>query len=457
MRTLSAALVCFFFSACGGEYDVRVQVEPPELLDEAVAVELGIVASCEGELDEGPVVGSPVLRFAPTDSPPALGDSETGPRGLYARLVNERCEVIASGCSPVNLSAGGSDILRVIVRGASGHACATGELCREGVCAPGSGDSGADATQSDGAVDAVQTPDSGVDAPQPDASVDADLSDTPNPPDALDAGPPPVDRTCWVNEAGCDWTRDFNLESIGPPGLPAGATNAAFTPNGCGLLFSRSGDLFIVRRAPGGAFGAPEALTELNSADSEDKVIFAPGELEAFVSRSVDGDSFVFRTVRDTTSADFGDLSPVSSLNEVGFDSYDISLSGDALRFYMARPFDAFSTQDILMATRESLAQEFGEPVVVEELSDRAFDEAEPVVSFDGRVMILATTRDAESALRLYFSTRAGPLQRWRPLGTLPGDFLAEANEREGILSPDACELVVNRGGATSHLVYRGL
>lgn len=450
MRRFSLAFV--LLCACGGEYEVRIQVVPPELVEEASSAEVGIVPSCEGELDEGPILGAPLTRFALTEPPPALGASETGPRGLYARLVNDRCEVIASGCSPVNLSAGGSDILRVIVRESSGNACAIGEICMAGACIAGGN---ADAETPDAAAD------SGTDTSTPDAGTgDAGATDSGapdgGPEDAgVDAGPLPVDTTCWIREDGCDWSVEFDLSLDLDPELPNGAANVAFTPNGCAVLFSVAGDLFIARRsAPGDAFGAPEELAVLSTTAREEKVIFAPGELEALFVRRVDGDAFVFRATRDSTSDDFRDATAVLPLNRVGFDSFDISLSGDALRLYMGRQRSALSSQDILVATRRSRAGEFEEPVAVEELSEFDTGEAEPVVSADGRTIVIATTRGADVRLRLYYATRGDITQPWGSLRTLPGSFLSMANEREGALSPDGCELLVTRDSSITRLVH---
>lgn len=439
MRTLSAVVV--LLCACGGEYDVRLQVVPPALLEQASHVELGVVPSCEGELDEGPVLGNPLVRFAPGDSPPALGDSETGSRGLYARLVNASCEVIASGCSPVNLSAGGSDILRVIVRDASGNACAAGESCRAGACIAGGG------------IDASTT-DALVDAGPPD--VDPDPPDALFQPDVFDVGPTPVDKSCWVNEDGCDWSASFDLTPTAASDLPAGAANAAFTPNGCGLIFASTGGIHIATRTtPGGVFGLPRELAELETGGGSDKAIFAPGELEAFTTQRVEGDSFVFRATRSSIAVPFGESEAVSALNRVGFHSFDISLSGDGLGIYMARPRVGGASQDILFAARPRLEEEFGEPVVVAEVSTPDLGEAEPVVSADGRVMVFA--RAVDPNLRLFYSTRSALGEPWSMPTTLPGDFLSAANEREGALSPDACELLVNRAGMSTRLVYTEL
>lgn len=452
MKAISAAFVFLF--ACSGEYDVRIQVVPPELVEEANFAEVGVVPSCQGNLDEGPILGTPVMRFALADTPPALGASETGPRGLYARLINSRCEVVASGCSPVNLSAEGSDILRVIVRETAGNSCAANERCMAGACIAGNPEAGVgDGSVGDTPTSDTTTSDAGAeDAARPDAPPsDGDTPDAVTP----DAGALPVDTTCWTNVSGCDWSENFGLNVGTSPALPDGAVNAAFTPNGCAVLFSVSRDLFIARRSsPGDAFGDPEELPVLSTNASEDKVIFAPGELEALVVRRVDDDAFVFRATRPSTADDFGDVTQVLPLNRIGFNSYDISLSGDGLRLYMGRPRNALSSQDILVATRTSRVGEFEEPVVVEELSDFDLGEAEPVVSADGRTIVIATTRDADSRLRLYYATRADPSGSWGPLRTLPGEFLNQANEREGALSPDGCELLVNRGGSLTRLVH---
>lgn len=131
-------------SACGGEYDVRLSIEPAELRTGARLAEVAVVSDCALQSSVGPIRGAPILSFDLDAQPPSIGSIDEGTHGLFARLVSAECEVIAAGCLPIEVEGGGEGTFEVVLREASGPACGRGESCDLGRCAPSANDAGAD-------------------------------------------------------------------------------------------------------------------------------------------------------------------------------------------------------------------------------------------------------------------------------------------------------------------------
>lgn len=148
----------------------------PAVLADAARIEVAIVPNCAAQPASGPVFGDPIIRFAPGENAPPLGEVPTGDQGLFARLINAECEVIASGCAPVSLNRGAGP-LRVSVATAAGPACGFGESCNAGSCRTAQVDGGTsdinspvdagdnvDANRDTGSADADGVVDGGVDS-----------------------------------------------------------------------------------------------------------------------------------------------------------------------------------------------------------------------------------------------------------------------------------------------------
>ena len=137
---LTAVLV--LCSCDAGSYQISVAFEPSSLVADAVRVELAVIADCDAQT-LGSVAAAPVLTTAlrRMDVPMPLGALPPGSYGLYGRATNAECTVMAAGCAPIVVEAGGSGLLEVTLRAQTGVPCPSGTSCSVGECVAG-GDAG---------------------------------------------------------------------------------------------------------------------------------------------------------------------------------------------------------------------------------------------------------------------------------------------------------------------------
>lgn len=188
---------------CGEPYDLRVAFDPPALADDASRIDLAVVPSCGaqtlGEDAGGALAMSVLTRDADAM---ALGALPPGTYGLYGRAVGDDCDIVAAGCIPIQIEAGGSGTLTVVLDRFSGTTCPVGQ-CSEGVCVPGG-----DAGQMDGGPFDAGPVDAG-DAGAPDGGCGVDCDDT----------NPCTDDTC-VAGVCTNTTRDADDDGHGDATCP---------------------------------------------------------------------------------------------------------------------------------------------------------------------------------------------------------------------------------------------
>lgn len=121
--------------ACGEpEYEIVVRFDPAALAESVERLEVALVDDCEEQVLGQPAASERVVAWSRGGRAGALGVTEAGRHGLYARGLSASCEPVASGCEPVDLEDGGSGRLVVTVRAATGPGCPTGTSCRAGAC-----------------------------------------------------------------------------------------------------------------------------------------------------------------------------------------------------------------------------------------------------------------------------------------------------------------------------------
>jgi hypothetical protein len=164
------------------------------------------------------------------------------------------------------------------------------------------------------------------------------------------------------------------------------------------------------------------------------------------------GNRDLYVATRSKDSADFGNVTPLTSLNTPDLD-YQPWLSADELSIYFAS--GPAGSNDIFRATRGSTRDDFGQPQLVSELSSPS-DEGGLTVSSDGLEVILTSNRPGGPGGRdLYVATRASQSAPFSTPQLLDALDTAE-NEIDPAFSPDGSELyfVSNRGGGDSN-IYR--
>ena len=122
----------------GNGYDITVRFVEDEQAERAAAVEVDLVSECPpsgASLEVDPDDIRLSMRFRTTEASPSFGSIAPGSYGLLARIRDESCAIIAVGCLPVELEAGGEGTLTVSVEPSDGPACVSDvEVCDTGLC-----------------------------------------------------------------------------------------------------------------------------------------------------------------------------------------------------------------------------------------------------------------------------------------------------------------------------------
>ncbi|MFK7991160.1 MAG: TolB family protein [Sandaracinaceae bacterium] len=323
--------------------------------------------------------------------------------------------------------------------------CGAGRVCDEAqnACVPAE-----DAPHDAGpALDAGPAPDAG---PEQDAGPDAG---------PLPAPPPPLSTRCWTSIEFCDWSADFALvEETGPRAFSvSGAAEPSFSPDGCRVYFEVLNDLMVAERpGPGMPFGAPEPLSGINSANSEDAPSITPDGLELFFATNQDAPTGtfrrVFRAARDDTSSAFAVLGPVDVLNGGWTNTWEPNLAPHGLRLYYA-PDDG--VQFIRVAERGALGDAFAAPRVVQPAGlEPGYSTNRPSVTHAERLLVgVQQVRELHATRVAFYATRP----HWRaPFGAVREvPFERRDAELADIgVSPDGCELIVREDLETRFFRY---
>ena len=97
---------------------VVVRFADPASADDAVRVEVSLLASCTGQvLGEPASAAITTVELTPTRSQP-LGTFDRGDYGLYGRAFDASCTIVAAGCDTVTL--GDDDPLEVTLASIAG-------------------------------------------------------------------------------------------------------------------------------------------------------------------------------------------------------------------------------------------------------------------------------------------------------------------------------------------------
>ena len=156
---------------------------------------------------------------------------------------------------------------------------------------------------------------------------------------------------------------------------------------------------------PSTRFGAPVALSGINTGDEEDRPTLADDMLELVFHRA----ARLWVTTRVSVDEDFGSATQITALDPITpttGSSVRACLSHDGLGIYFSRRELATDTFDIFHATRASRADAWGTPVKVVELSSVEQDYCGSE-SADGTQMYLS------QGGRLKIATRAQPTDPW--------------------------------------------
>ncbi len=279
--------------------------------------------------------------------------------------------------------------------------------------------------------------------------------------------PPAVEATCWQAPLGCDWSQPgtFTFEedegSVFP--FPGRAANFIFSPDGCTVFYNRETDnaihIYEVSRTSGEPFGSEIRTPGVGSDGThEGKASVSADGLTLYYSASAFGaggdDAEVFMSTRESRMESWQGQTQVDALSAPGLATFDVFVAPHGLRAYFSRTTFT-EDQDLLVAERPHSGAPFGQPRIVEEVSQGLLGESEPVVSANGRVMTYVAIPAVGAARQLYYATRNSWQDEWEPQGPVPGTFFSAGDEFEGAISPDACEILARGSEGYRRLVYR--
>ncbi|HET7500561.1 MAG TPA: hypothetical protein VFK02_06140 [Kofleriaceae bacterium] len=151
-----------------------------------------------------------------------------------------------------------------------------------------------------------------------------------------------------------------------------------------------------------------------------------------------------------------GDDRFLQTVNNLGAQAYDPSLTADGLRLYFSAPLSG-GTQHILLSTRLALTDSFGTPQPVPVINDATKADADPAVSRDERVIVFSSFRPTgipmTGASNLWYATRQDPGASFGPPRPIPG-VNSDKDDGDPRLSDDGCTLYFssNRDGTTRDL-----
>lgn len=261
----------------------------------------------------------------------------------------------------------------------------------------------------------------------------------------------------------CDWRDGVYLgdvEEIAIVNTEAPEGDISLSPDGKTLYFSAnrgdgpgSGDVyFAIREELSEPFGEPQLFPDVNTEADEGRLTITDNRLQLYFDSSRDGglgSTDIWWTERMMNVHPFREFNVASSLSSPD-DDREPALSPDGLTIFFAREVEP-DNQDILMATRSSLTERFGEPSTVP-LVHTSYSESAPSVTAFGVVLVYSSNSVVDlGGGDLWYSTLESDVYtQGRPV---PGDEVnTDKFEGETAIRFDGCELFFvsnSRDGAT--------
>lgn len=185
--------------------------------------------------------------------------------------------------------------------------------------------------------------------------------------------------------------------SLSPDGLTIYLTRFTGTISGF--------DVFKATRATlTSAWGTPAVASDLSSAADDAPMNLSTSQLAMVLTSNRPGSAGydAYLATRGTTGQPFGAPVAISSINTTN-NEFDARLSDDGLTIYFSSDIDPAKGVDLFVATRPTASGTFGTPVALTAINSGANDE-DPWVSSDQHVMVFSSSRDGNRDL--WMSTR---------------------------------------------------
>jgi hypothetical protein len=230
------------------------------------------------------------------------------------------------------------------------------------------------------------------------------------------------------------------------------------SPDALTLYFGRAnpmtGDFFaVVRPDRDSPFGAPAAITELNTAADETKLsMTADGLIVVWSSDRMGSQGWdLWEATRGASNQPFGTATQtrLAQLND-NLEQFDPHISMDGLRLYYA-PLSG-PNQFIELSTRATTTDSFSAPLAVTDLGTNR--NGDPALSPDELVIVYSARQTATDPLTLWYAARTSSAVPFSNPRRLPDINDGTLHDQDPALSFDGCELFFRsrRAGDESEL-----
>jgi len=205
---------------------------------------------------------------------------------------------------------------------------------------------------------------------------------------------------------------------------------------------------------PAASFGAPRALTSLNSTEDDGFAHLAPDELTIYFSsnRPGTGGFDIFEATRSSISVPFANVVPVTGVNTPGDEAYP-NVTADGLSLFAFSQPTAASFRHLTLATRTNTTVAFG-PLQILATVNGPTNDSDPYVLPAGNVLYFASDRAGNYSL--YRSAKNG--ETFTAPTIVSGVDLDTASvEATPVVSPDELTLFfgsLRAGGAGDYDIY---
>lgn len=452
---LSAGLILTFLSSCGrwayetlsssgGDNDAASSITP----------------SSRGPTDASSVDSTALGSVTPTQ-PSHAPESETRSTDVDpAPLAGETLAATDGASTPDATNGASSDSTRVtadVVVGTSGSSAsddAPWTATRE--TWPSGTETNVLSTADADSVSAEPPFTSGSDASADATSEVADASTSASATTSSVTDASAADATDTEDAAPCETHGVFATPRV-VTGLPTPAFSPSLSADRLTLYFASNGDLYSAVRADvtSTEFGSVTAVAAVNSVANEVTPHLSRDGLRLYFARGDDPLRDLYVASRATTADAFGAPAALSSVNSPSYNDQLPRESPNGLELYFTS-FRGATLFDVWVSRRNSVADAFPAPSVVTELVTAA-DESPGGSSRDGLTLLLASKRTGTlGGQDLWAATRPDLGAAYAGVTNLAA-LNTSFNEFDATLSADDLELMFSSDRSGSTLIYSAL
>jgi Tol biopolymer transport system component len=247
------------------------------------------------------------------------------------------------------------------------------------------------------------------------------------------------------------------LPPIAVTGLPVPAFSPSLSADRLTLYFASGGEIFTAERSSVDSldFTGVTAVAAVNSGNNELTPQLSRDGLRLYFARGNDPMRDIYVATRATTADGFGSPTAVAPVNTPYFNEMlpRESPNGHELFFTSLRGANFF---DIWVARRNDVAEAYGAPTVVVELTTSS-DENPGGLSSDGRMMVMTSKRTGTlGGQDIWTTSRATTADAF---GTVTNEAVLNTtfNELDPTLSADDLELMFGSDRDGNALIYSAL